>query len=70
VYSLKISSWNSTYTIRIESRWSRFFDFRYGIVFGAGVIPASFLLFYYDGIVEKRDKMFQEAIRNAKREKD
>ena len=70
VYSLKISSWNSTYTIRIESRWSRFFDFRYGIVFGAGLIPASFLLFYYDGIVEKRDKMFEEAIRKAKERKD
>jgi hypothetical protein len=39
-------------------------------VFGAGLIPASFLLFYYDGIVEKRDKMFEEAIRKAKGEKD
>jgi len=70
VYSLKVSSWNSTYTVRIESRWSRFFDFRYGMVFGAGLIPASLFLFYYDGIVEKRDKMFQDAIREAKRQKD
>jgi hypothetical protein len=66
MYSLRISSWNSTYSVRVESRWSRFFQFRYGLVAGAGLIPASLFLFYYDGVVEKRDRMWQEALRDAK----
>jgi hypothetical protein len=68
MYTLRITSWNSTYSVRIESRWSRFFQFRYGIVVGAGLIPASLFLFYYDGIVEKRDRMFEEALRKARAE--
>jgi hypothetical protein len=70
MYSLRISSWNSTYSVRVESRWSRFFQFRYGIVVGAGLIPASLFLFYYDGVVEKRDRMWQEALGNAKVRRD
>jgi len=66
MYTLRITSWNSTYSVRIESRWSRFFQFRYGIVVGAGLVPASLFLFYYDGIVERRDRMFEEALRKAK----
>jgi hypothetical protein len=65
MYTLRISSWNSTYSVRVESRWSRFFQFRYGIVFGAALIPASLLLFYYDGIVERRDRMFEKALRDV-----
>ncbi len=65
MYTLRISSWNSTYSVRIESRWSRFFDFRYGIVLGAALVPASLFLFYYDGIVEKRDRMYEKALREA-----
>jgi len=67
VYSLRITSWNSTYSIRVQSIWSPYFEFRYGIVVGAGLIPASLLLLYYDGILEKRERMFQEAIRSAKK---
>jgi len=63
MYSLRISSWNSTYSVRVESRWSRFFQFRYGIVVGAALVPASLFLFYYDGIVEKRDRMFEKALK-------
>ena len=66
IYTLRISSWNSTYSVRVESRWSRFFQFRYGIVVAAAFIPASLFLFYYDGIVEKRDRMFEKALRDAK----
>jgi hypothetical protein len=65
VYSLRITSWNSTYSVRVESRWSRFFQFRYGIVAGAALVPASLLLFYYDGIVEKRDRMFEKALKGV-----
>jgi len=65
MYTLRISSWNSTYSVRIESRWSRFFDFRYGIVLGAALVPASLFLFYYDEIVEKRDRMYEKALREA-----
>jgi hypothetical protein len=68
IYSLRISSWNSTYSVRVESRWSRFFEFRYGIVAGAALVPASLLLFYYDGIVEKRDRMFEEALKGKGRD--
>jgi hypothetical protein len=67
MYSLRISSWNSTYSVRVESRWSRFFQFRYGIVIGAGLVPASLFLFYYDGVVEKRDRMWREALARATR---
>jgi hypothetical protein len=63
MYSLRISSWNSTYSVRVESRWSRFFQYRYGIVAGAALVPASLFLFYYDGIVEKRDRMFEKALK-------
>jgi len=63
MYSLRITSWNSTYSVRVESRWSRFFQFRYGIVVGAALVPASLFLFYYDGIVEKRDRMFEKALK-------
>ena len=66
MYTLRISSWNSTYSVRVESRWSRFFQFRYGIVVGAALVPASLFLFYYDGIVERRDRMFEKALRDAK----
>jgi hypothetical protein len=65
MYSLRITSWNSTYSVRVESRWSRFFQFRYGIVLGAALVPASLLLFYYDGIVEKRDRMFEKALKGV-----
>jgi len=65
MYSLRISSWNSTYSVRVESRWSRFFQYRYGIVLGAALVPASLLLFYYDGIVEKRDRMFEKALKGV-----
>jgi hypothetical protein len=66
IYTLRISSWNSTYSVRIESRWSPFFDFRYGIVLGAALVPASLFLIYYDRVVEKRDRMFEKALREAR----
>jgi hypothetical protein len=65
MYSLRITSWNSTYLVRLQSVWSAYFEFRYGIVVGAALIPASLLLIYYDGIVEKRERMFQEALDKA-----
>jgi len=69
VYSLRITSWNSSYTISVQSIWSPYFEFRYGIVVGAGLVPASLLLLYYDRIVEKRDRMFEEALKDLKARK-
>jgi len=67
VYSLRITSFNSTYFVRVQSTWSPYFEFRYGLVVGAGLVPASLLVIYYDGIVEKRDRMFKEALKDLKK---
>lgn len=65
MYSLRITSWNSTYLVRLQSVWSAYFKFRYGVAVGAALIPASLLLIYYDRVVEKREKMFQETLDKA-----
>jgi len=67
VYSLRITSWNSSYTIRVQSIWSPYFDLRCGTVIGAGLIPAALALLYYDRLVEERDRIFEEAMGKAKR---
>lgn len=68
VYSLRITSWNSTYSVRVQSIWSPYFEFRYGLVVAAALVPASLLIIYYDGIAEKRDRMFEEALKDLKKE--
>jgi len=66
IYSLRITSFNSTYSVRVQSTWSSYFAFRYGLVVGAGLIPASLLIIYYDGMMEKRDRMFEAALKDTK----
>jgi hypothetical protein len=58
VYSLRITSWNSTYSVRVQSVWSPYyFSLRYVIVVAGALVLGSLLLLYYGGIVEKRERM-------------
>ena len=59
VYSLRITSWNSTYSVRVQSVWSPYyFNFRYVMVVAGGLVLASLLLLYYGRIIEKRERVF------------
>lgn len=58
VYSLRITSWNSTYSVRVQSVWSPYhFTLRHVIVVAGALMIGSLLLLYYGGIVEKRERM-------------
>jgi hypothetical protein len=58
VYSLRITSWNSTYSVRVQSVWSPYhFNLRQVIVFAGAFTLGSLLLLYYDGVVEKRERI-------------
>jgi hypothetical protein len=58
VYSLRITSWNSTYSVRVQSVWSPYyFNLRHVIVVAGALMLGSLLLLYYGGIVEKRERM-------------
>jgi hypothetical protein len=56
VYSLRITSWNSTYSLTVQSVWSPYyFTFRYVIVAAVALMLASLVLHYYGRTVEKRE---------------
>ena len=67
-YMLLITSYNSSYRFALTSVWSPFYQLRSLTTFGIGVTPFGLIMIYYDGIVEKREKMIEDAmkhIRNA-----
>jgi hypothetical protein len=58
VYSLRITSWNSTYSVAVRSVWSPFyFSYRYVIIVAGTLVLASLLLLHYGRIVEKRGRV-------------
>jgi hypothetical protein len=58
VHSLRITSWNSTYSVTVQSAWSPYyFNFRYVIVVAGALMPGSLLLLHYGRIVEKRERL-------------
>jgi hypothetical protein len=68
VHSLRITSWNSTYSVRVQSVWSPYyFSFRYVIVVAGALLLASLLLLYYGRIVEKRERVFANQAHAARK---
>ena len=58
IYSLRITSWNSTYSVTVQSVWSPYyFSFRYAIVVAGALMLASLLLLHYRRVVEKREQV-------------
>jgi hypothetical protein len=62
-YMLQITSYNSSFTFNLTSVWSPFYELRSFTTYGLATTPFGLVIVYYDGIVEKRDKMFEEAVR-------
>lgn len=68
VYSLRITSWNSTYSVRVQSVWSPYyFSLRYVIVVAGALVLGSLLLLYYGGIVEKRERITASRVYAARK---
>lgn len=63
-YMLMITSYNSSYTFYLDSVWSPFYEFRASTTIGLAILPVGIVVTYYDGIAERRERMFQEAIRD------
>jgi hypothetical protein len=66
-YLLMITSYNSTYTFYISSVWSPFYQLRLLIFYGLGLLPFGAVIIYYDGIVEGREQMAEEALKGIRR---
>jgi len=66
-YLLTITSYNSSYTFYLSSVWSRFYALRTMTIYGLGLLPFGAVTFYYDRIVERREKMAEEALRGIKK---
>jgi len=68
VYSLRITSWNSTYSVKVQSVWSPYyFSLRYVVVVAGALMLGSLLLLYYGGIVEKRERTSASQAHAARR---
>jgi hypothetical protein len=65
-YMLVITSYNSSYTFSLTSVWSPFYDLRSFTTYGFLTLPLGLAAAYYDGIVERRDKMFEEALKGIR----
>ena len=66
-YILQITSYNSSYTFYLSSVWSPFYNFRTLTVYGMGLLPLGVVIVYYDRIIERRDKMAEEALKGIKK---
>jgi hypothetical protein len=62
-YMLLITSYNSTYKFTFTSVWSPFYELRSLTTFGMGIVPFGLIMAYYDRIVEKREKMIEDALK-------
>jgi hypothetical protein len=65
-YMLSITSYNSSYVFSLTSVWSPFYEFRSMTTFGIAVVPLGIITIYYDGIAERREKMFEAAMKNIR----
>jgi hypothetical protein len=65
-YLLVITSYNSTYAFYFTSVWSPFYPFRTLTIYGIALLPFGVIILYYDQIVERREKMAQQALRGIK----
>lgn len=61
-YMLMITSYNSSYSFYLGSVWSPFYELRSSTTIGLAVLPIGIVTLYYDGIVERREKMFEAAL--------
>jgi Ca2+-dependent lipid-binding protein len=68
-YLLTITSYNSTYTFYVTSVWSPFYGLRNLTIYSFLLIPLGVVLVYYDEIVEKRERMIEEALREIRNRK-
>jgi hypothetical protein len=66
-YMLSITSYNSSYVFSLTSVWSPFYEFRSMTTFGIAVVPFGLIMIYYDGIAERREKMFEAAMKDIRR---
>jgi hypothetical protein len=69
-YLLMITSYNSTYTFYLSSVWSPFYELRSSTTIGLAILPIGIVTTYYDGIVERREKMIEEALTGIPRRTD
>jgi hypothetical protein len=65
-YMLSITSYNSSYVFSLTSVWSPFYEFRSMTTFGIAVVPLGLITIYYDGIAERREEMFEAAMKNIR----
>jgi hypothetical protein len=65
-YLLTITSYNSSYTFYLTSVWSPFYELRTLTIYAFGLLPFGLVMVYYDEILEKRERMEEEALRGIK----
>jgi len=65
-YFLTINSFNSFFTFYLTSVWSPFYWLRTLAVYSFGLLPVGAVIVIYDGIVEQREKMIENALRGIK----
>jgi len=66
-YLLTITSYNSSYTFYVTSVWSAFYELRTLTIYAFGLFPLGLVTIYYDEIVEKRERIAEEALRGIKK---
>jgi len=66
LYMLMITSYNSSFRFALTSVWSPFYELRSLTTFGIGVTPFGLIMIYYDGIIEKREKMIEDAMKHIR----
>ena len=66
-YLLMITSYNSSYTFYLDSVWSPYYELRASRVFGIGILPVGLVILYYDELMEKREKMIEDAMRDIRK---
>jgi hypothetical protein len=69
-YMLIITSYNSTYTFYLTSVWSPFYQFRSLAIYAFGLIPFGAVMVYYDGILERRETLANEALKGIRKKAD
>jgi len=69
-YMLMITSYNSSYSFYLSSVWSPFYELRSSTTIGLAVLPIGVLVVYYDGIAERRERTFEEALKGIPKRTD
>lgn len=57
-----ITSYNSTYTITVSGTWAIFYDWSLGIYWGSVLLLIGIVVYYYYGIVERRESVYRKAM--------